>query len=85
MSPAALKTGAVTAATPGSACSGVVDPLDGDPVGGGRDLDDDLDRAVEAGAEAVGEQVVGLALGRAGGGVAVVGRADPHAEHRQRR
>ena len=82
MSPAGLKTGAVTAATPGSACSASWTAVDGALVGRRRDLDDDLDRAVEARAEAVGELVVGDALGRVRGGVAVVGRADAHAERR---
>ena len=44
----------------------VVDAVDGGLVGRRRDLDDDLDRAVEPGAEAVGELVVGDALGRVG-------------------
>ena len=62
VSPAALNTGAVTAAMPGIGLQRVVDAVDGRLVGRRRELDDDLDRAVEAGAEAVGQLVVGDAL-----------------------
>ena len=46
------------------------------------ELDDDQDRAVEPGAEPLGELVEGDPLGRVGGSVAVVGHADAHAERR---
>ena len=82
VSPAALRTGAVTAAIPGSACSASWIAGDRRVVVRCRELDDDLDRAVEPGAEALGELVEGDALGRVGGGVAVVGHADAHAERR---
>ena len=77
-----LKTGAVTAATPGSFCERVVHSGDGGCVSSGGHVDDDLDRAVEATTEAGRQQVVGRALRGAFGGVAVIGRADAHAQRR---
>ena len=82
VSPAALNDRSRHGGDPGIGLQGVVDAVHGRLVGGSRDLDDDLDRAVEAGAEPVGELVEGDALGRVGGGVAVVGHADPHAQRR---
>ncbi len=52
--------------------------------GVGRGVDDDHERTVDAGAEAVGEPVVGVAGRGADGVVAGVGHGEPHAESRQR-
>ena len=60
----------------------VVDAVHGHLVGRVRELDDDLDRAVEPGAEALGQLVERRALRGVRRGVAVVGHADPHAEGR---
>ena len=73
VSPAGLKTGAVTARIAGVGLQRVVHAVDGTSVGPGGDLDHDLDRAVEPGAEARGQLVVGGALRRVLGRVAVVG------------
>ena len=75
VSPAGLSTGLATAATSRSASSLAVSGFSAasDSLGQ-RDGDDQ--RPVDAGAEALGELVVGLALGRVGGEVAVVGLAE---------
>ena len=72
----------MTAATPGSACSASRTRCTDRLAARRRELDDDLDGAVEAGPEAGGQLVEGDALGGVGGGVAVVGHADAHAERR---
>ena len=66
---------ACTAATPGVAATAVTRAVSACAVAGVCELGHQLQRAVEAGTEAVGEQVVGLAGGRAGRVVAGVGGA----------
>src|SRR5262249_10756075 len=60
------------------------EPGQGPGVAGRAGGGDQLERAVEARAEAVGEQVVGLAGGAGGRVVALVGAAQPEREHRDR-
>ena len=62
----ARRPAASTEATPGSAASAAPMSRSAAVSSAAVDLDGDLERAVEAGAEAVGEQVVGLAQGADG-------------------
>ena len=81
-SPASLIAGRATNATPGSLAEPVGERVDvglGAAVG---QLGGDDERAVGAGPEALGVEVVGLAGHRVGRVVAGVGEAEPHAERR---
>src|SRR5215470_13490677 len=60
------------------------EPGHGLGVAGRADRGDQLERAVEAQAEAVDDQVVGLACGAGGRVAALVGAAQPEREHRDR-
>ena len=74
---------AETKATPGSAATASCIGASASMIGAGGQLGDEQERAVEAGAEPVDQQVVGLLGGGVLGEVALVGEAEPQAEHRQ--
>ena len=82
-SPAGLSAGRLTDATPRSSATAARMSRSAGRRPGCRSVSTaTCDLAVEPGAEAVGEQVVGRAKRAAGHGVAVVGEADPQRERR---